>query len=290
MDTYQENPLEKYIQKSELVIINDDLRLRLSKQLLKKYQQGLYDNGIAMMIDNIAQVKALGFRYPANAKPIFYIYVVPDDNFRELLEYPSSRTAKGGSKPVRSYDLDGFIAAYGISSNKLESEKKSNFMQVVESIHELAHLIHDMFFYDERFLEEGFSEALPLYVMDYEATFDEHRELLKTLTEEQIFSAQQLIKLSEDGKFNQPPLIEGRSCAFDPSYISAYLFVRGCLEKLAEKYNLSKVQAAQKFLEIIKFSTCMRQFLVFDIAKAIDMPKEELLHGKKMQLDVIKRL
>lgn len=290
MGTYQVNKLKTYVDESELIIINKDLRIRLSKTLLEKYHQGLYDNGLAQMLDHIKQVKNLGLKYPANANPIFYIYVVPDENFRELLEFPSYRDYKGGGKPVYSYDLDSFNTAYGISNNMLENKKDMKVMQVVNSIHEFTHLVHSMFFNKDRLLSEGFAEALPLYTMDYESSFDEHREMLKTLTEDQILTAGELIDLAEHNEFNIGAIIPGKSCGFDFSYISSYLFVRGCLETIAIKFKLDRSEATQKFLEIVRSSKNTHQWLIYDIANAIDIAKEELLDGKQMQLKVIKEL
>jgi len=290
METYQANILKEYIDKSELIIINEDLRIRLSKELLEKYNQGLYENGLSQMLDCIKQIKSLGIKYPANADPIFYIYIVPNENFRELLNFPSYRNYKGGGKPVSAYDLDSFNSAYGVSNSMLENRKEMNIMQVVNNIHEFAHLVHSMFFNKDRLLSEGFAEALPLYTLDYESSFDEHRKMLKTLTEEQLLSAQQLIGLADNNKFNTGAIIPDKSCAFDFSYISSYLFVRGCLETIASKFNLDRVSATQRFLEIVKQSQCTHQWLIYDIANAIGIPQEELLNGKEMQFNVIKGL
>ncbi len=290
MKKYQVNKLKEYIDKTELLIIDDDFRVRLSNELLEKYNQGLYNKGLTQMLDHIKQIKELEIKYPAKANPIFYIYIVPDNNFRELLNFPSYRNYKGGGKPVPSYDLDGFNNAYGVSNNMLENKKEQNIMQIVNNIHELAHLVHSMFFNENRLLSEGFAEALPLYTMDYESLFDEHREMLKTLTEEQILSAQQLIELADNNNFNIGAIIPNKSCAFDFSYISSYLFVRGCLETIASKFNINRVQATQKFLEIQHQSQCTHQWLIYDMANAIGIPQEELLNGKEMQINVIKKL
>jgi hypothetical protein len=290
MERYQTNILKEYVDKTELLIIDVDLRVRLSKELLEKYNQGLYTNGLAQMLEHIKQIKELGIKYPANANPIFYVYIVPDNNFRELLNFPSYRNYNGGGKPVSSYDLDGFNTAYGVSNNLLENKKELSIMRVVNSIHEFAHLVHGMFFNKDRLLSEGFAEALPLYTMDYESVFDEHREMLKTITEKQILSAQRLIELADNSNFNNGSIIPNKSCSFDFSYISSYLFVRGCLETIASKFNVDRVQATQRFLEIVKQSQCTHQWLIYDIANAIGIPQEELLNSKKMQINIIQNL
>lgn len=84
--------------------------------------------------------------YPANANPIFYVYIVPDNNFQELLNFPLNRNTKGGGRPVTCFDLDGFSTAYGISNNLLENRGKSSLMTKENNIHEFAHLVHGIFF------------------------------------------------------------------------------------------------------------------------------------------------
>jgi len=290
VEKYQKDKLREYIEKSEMVVINDNFRIRLSKNLLKKYNQGLFNDRLSIIIEHIALINTLGIKYPANARPIFYVYIVPKDNFRELLNFPTYRNYKGGGKPVVSYDLDGFNTAYGVSDNMLESTKELNIMRIVNNIHEFAHLVHGMFFNKDRIISEGFAEALPLYTMDYESVFDEHREILKTLTEEQVLSAQQLIELAENNNFQAGAVIPDKSCSFDISYISSYLFVRGCLETIASKFNIDRVQATQRFLEIVRQSQCTQQWLIYDIANSIGIPQEELLNGKDLQFSIIHNL
>ena len=268
------------------------MHIRLSKNLLAKYKAGVYKNYINDILNNIKHINGLGLKYPANAKPVFYLYIVPDDNFKELLGYPLSRAASiTGSKPVTCYDLDGFNTALGMSSNYLENRGSINIMATVGNIHELAHLVHNMFFRaGEWFLAEGFAEALPLYVMDYENKFDKHREALKSLSKNQLLSAQQLMGFRTKDSFNGRPIIPNGYSGYDQSYISSYLFVRGCLEMIADKFKLNRAQATQKLLEIIKFAGYGKQWLVMYLADQIGVSQKDLLEGTDMQFDVIKQL
>lgn len=158
---YTYDQLQKYIKESELVVMNDDFKVRLSKDLLEKYKQNLYSQKLLSIEENIKQINKLGIKYPDNTKPVFYLYIVPDKDFVKLLNFPKDRTYKGGGKAVPSYDLDGFKSAFGISNNILENRAKPSMMQTINTIHELAHLVHSMFFYKNRFISEGFAEALP---------------------------------------------------------------------------------------------------------------------------------
>ena len=62
------------------------------------------------------------------------------------------------------------------------------------------------------------------------------------------------------------------------------------METIVKKYNLSKEQSVQHFLEIIKESDCSNERLIYDIADALDLPRDELLNGKHMQLELLQSL
>lgn len=288
---YRVNKLKEYIDVSVLKIVNENFRIRLSKQLAKKFESGVYAKEINNLADCIEQIRKLGLYYPANATPIFYVYLVSDDDFIDLLEYPY-KTRKGGGRPVPSYDIDGFNYAYGLSQNILEnvSGKEPSIYRTVNDIHEFAHLVHSQFFYKNRFISEGFAETLPLYSMGYESKFYEHRNALKDMKSNQIFSPKKLIDMEKNKTFVGEAIIPNRSCSFDLSYISSYLFVRGCVEEIASKFNINRVKATQKFLEIVRSSQCKDEWLVFDLANALGIPKEELLNTKKLQIKTWKKL
>ncbi len=44
------------------------------------------------------------------------------------------------------------------------------------------------------------------------------------------------------------------------------------------------------FLEIVKGSDCTNEWLIYDIADALNLPREELLDGKQMQLEILQSL
>ncbi len=280
---YKKDELKIYINNTEIIEINSDLKIRLSKEMLVNYEKGLYDYGINNIIDAISEIKGLNIKYPSNAKPIFYVYVVPDDNFVKLLNFPTSRSTKGGGKIVQCYDLDGFSSAYGVSSNIMMNQSETSIMNKVNNIHELSHMIHNMFYSRDRYLCEGFAELLPLYILDYEKKFKQHRELILSLSEEDILTVQELIKLENNNCFDGNATLPNASCSFDKAYLSSYLFVRGCIHLLEDKYKTNKFDAMVKFLEIIRNSRYMYQFLIFDIADCLDVDKEDLLTGKVVQ-------
>lgn len=119
-------------------------------------------------------INTLKIKYPDNARPILYIYIVPYDNYSKLLKIPSTfDKGKGGGKPVRCYDLDGFNSVYGLSQNMLENklDKDKNISRIENKIHELSHIIHSQFFLTNQTICEGFAEALPLFALGLEENF-----------------------------------------------------------------------------------------------------------------------
>ncbi len=290
---YKKNAMKEYINKSELRVFNDRIRVRLSQELAIKYDNGCYYNYLVYINKCFEMIDTLNIQYPSNAHPIFYIYIVPDDSYVELLKFPATfDNGKGGGRPVRCYDLDGFNLAYGLSQNILENRvvDKIDISSLENDIHELAHIVHSQFFNGNQIICEGFAEALPLYALDLEEKYDEHRKALISLSEEQVFSAQEILNSEYDNTFGTEELLPNHSCSFRLSYISSYLFVRGCLEIISKKYNLSKAQSIQYFLEIIRESEYSNEWLIFDIADALDISGDELLEGKKMQLEILQSL
>lgn len=289
---YEKNKLKEYIKNSELRVFNKDIKVRLSKELAIKYDKGYYNEYLNNISKYIKMIKKLNIKYPGNAKPVLYVYIVPDNNYRELLGIPEKYdNGKGGGKPVMCYDLDGFSSAYGLSQNILENKNKETDISKVENeIHELSHIVHSQFFNKNLIISEGFAEALPLYGLNMEKDFTEHKNALLNLEEEQILSVQEILKLEKDGTFGIETILQNKTCSFRISYISSYLFVRGCMEIIAKKFDLKKEDAVQRFLEIVRESECINEWLIFDIADALDLSRKELLNGKQMQLEVLKSL
>lgn len=289
---YEKNKLKEYIKNSELRVFNKDIKVRLSKELAIKYDKGYYNEYLNNISKYLKMIKKLNIKYPGNAKPVLYVYIVPDNNYRELLGIPEKYdNGKGGGKPVMCYDLDGFSSAYGLSQNILENKNKETDISKVENeIHELSHIVHSQFFNKNLIISEGFAEALPLYGLNMEKDFTEHKNALLNLEEEQILSVQEILKLEKDDTFGIETILQNKTCSFRISYISSYLFVRGCMEIIAKKFDLKKEDAVQRFLEIVRESECINEWLIFDIADALDLSREELLNGKQIELEVLKSL
>ncbi len=289
---YQKSLLKEYVKKSELRVYNNKIRIRLSKELALKYDQGIYNNYLNKMEKCFDLINTLNIKYPSNANPNFYIYIVPDDNYEEMLNIPETfNNGKGGGKPVGSIDLDGFNYAYGVSQNLCENHsEKVSIMNFENNVHELAHLVHGEFFSESSLLGEGFAEALTLYTLDLEEQFNEHREALENLKDNQIYTAKELIEQEKNNSFGEEELLANKSCSFRLSYISSYLFVRGLIEIIEAKEKITKQEATQYFLEMIRQSNYTNEWLIYDIADHLNIDKEELLNGKQIQIKVLKEI
>lgn len=168
--------------------------------------------------------------------------------------------------------------------------KEIGISEIENEIHELSHIVHSQFFSKNLIISEGFAEALPLYALNMEEVFTEHKDILSNLNEGQILNAEEILTSENDNTYGTEKISSNKSCSFRLSYISSYLFVRGCMETIAKKFNLSRAQAVQAFLEIVRESECNNEWLIYDIADSLELSREELLYGKQMQLDLIGHL
>ena len=290
---YKENILREYIKNSELRIFNDKVNVRLSKELSIKYDSGIYDTFLNHISMSLNKIENLNIKYPSNSKPKLYIYIVPDDNFEEYLQIPPHfRNGKRGGKPVPCFDLDGFNQAYGLNQYILESANKNsyNISKEVNEIHELAHLVMNQFKNCSSTISEGFAEVVPLYLLDYENIFEEHKNAIKNLKDSEIYTVKELLDSEKDNTYGHTALIENKSCSFRLSYISSYLFVRSCIEKIENEFNLDKIKATQHFLELLRTSKYINEWLIFEIADFIKIDKEKLLYNKDLQVKIINKL
>ena len=286
---YDKDYLKEYIDSSELRVFSDNIKVRLSKELAIKYDNNVYYNYLKRVQEQFDMLNELNIVYPGNAHPILYIYIVPDDNYQILLSFPKKFDKKtGGGRPVNCYDIDGFNKAYGTSQNKIENYPENiNIAREENNIHELSHLIHSQFFDKSNILREGFAEVIPLYVLGYEDLYDEHRNMIINLKDEEILTPQELTNSEKDNSFGTTAVIPNKTCSFRHSYISSYLFVRGCFEIIENKYNLSKKEATQYFLEMIKNTNSYSEWLIYEIANYLDINKDELLNTKTIQMNAI---
>ena len=279
-----QDALREYIKQSEHRVIIDGLFCaRMSSDIAKKFDAGEYNAQIDEHKKCINELNKMQIKYPSNAKPVFYLYVVPDENFAELLQYPY-KNRKGGGKPVNSYDMDGFNTAYASSQNLLLSDKPVGVSQHVNNIHEYAHLIQGQFGHDAQMFQEGFAELVPWYVMEYEKKNPMHLTAMRSMNK--IYTANELLSSVDFTSGRLPNM----TCSFQPSYMSSYLWVRAVVEHMRSKFNLSRVSVIQKFLELYRDIKFGKQLFVKELAKEIGMDADKLLNSTEYQNAVLKQI
>lgn len=279
----QHDALREYINDSESRnVIDAVFCVRMSKDIAKKFDSGLYDNMVNEHKKCLNELTSLHIKYPSSAKPIFYMYIVPDDRFVELLEYPY-KERKGGGRPVPSYDIDGFNAAYGTSQNLLIGNSEVSVLRHINLIHEYAHLIQHQFCFPDQMLAEGFAELIPWYVLEYEQRVPEHLAAVKLM--DRIYTANELL-----GTVSFGDVVPNKTCAFQTSYMSSYLFVRTVVEQIRFKFNLSRIEAVQKFLEILHFTKYRKQFFIVELAGIIGSDVDKLLNSNEYQIEMLKQI
>ena len=283
--TYQKNLLREYIQNSCLRIFNNLIYIRLSKDLTENYDKWLYSDYLNSMYKAYKELLSLELKQPCNGIPNLYIYIVPQDNYAKLLSYPEKYNRwTGGWKPVKSYDIDGYLQAYGVSQNLcINYPKEPTISRIENNIHELTHIICGQFAYKWSTISEWLAEAVPLFILDYEKQFTEHREVILSLKQEDIITASELFFSEKDNSFWTISVNPKKTCSFRYSYISSYLFVRWLLETIIEIKWLSKVWALQCLLELLKNSEYGKEWLIADISNELWLNPNEIIKWKIMQ-------
>lgn len=275
--------LREYIDKSEKrVIVDGVFYARMSPEIAKKFDAGVYDFMLQEHKKCIKELQAMNVKYFAGAKPVFYIYIVPDENFVELLSFPYKDRNSGG-RPVGAYDFDSFNSAYGTSQNLLTMKDQISNAKHVNLIHEYAHLIGHQFGFREQMVSEGFAETVPWYVLEYEKSVPLHAQCLASM--EKIYTANEL--LTSVAFTDKVP---GQTCSFQPSYISSYLWVRAVIECIESKFHLSRFDAVQKFLELCGMSRYGKQWFVMELADIIGVSADKLLNSTEYQMLILEKI
>ena len=280
--------LRDYLKDSELRIADENLYIRMSSELAKKYDAGDYDIAVAEHIGCIRELTALNL-LPDNDKK-FYIYLVPDDCFADLLMYPY-RERDGGGRPVGCFEKDGFCYAYGSSQNRFSVHREYSAQSHANNIHEYCHLIFEEFYPKRHQLfHEGFSELIPWYLLDYDIKDKNKSGKIRYHIDEvlsgDIYSADQLLG-TKNVFLDQ---VVGATCAFQKSYISAYMFMRLIIEKIQEKYNLDKVAAVKMFLSWGPKTTNNSGLLITEFANKLGLNVEKLLYTTDYQKEVLQEM
>lgn len=273
--------LQDYLKNSELRIVNDNFRIRMSPDIANNYDKGIYNNAIAEHTAYIKEILALGLHNTLDKKPIIYTYLVPDDRLKELLMYPYDRSR--GGRPVACFDKDGLFSAYGATQNTFIMNGTPSVAIRVNHIHEYVHLIQGQFHpFKHMLFQEGFAEMVPWYLMDYEKKCPAHA---MALVNTDIYSADELLK---GASFRD--VVPNRTCSFQKSYMSSYLFIRAVIENIEKNLNLTKQQAAVEFLKCYGADDTDKYSLIQNLANVAKIDYDKLVHATDYQKEVLQRI
>lgn len=281
--------LKEYIDGCKLIKYNDFFYIRMSDDILEKYKSGIYDRELDNFNRAILDIEKLGTVYPNNERPIFYLYMVPFDNYKELLDFPACfDLGKGGGKPVDSFESNGFDYALGYSEN-LFVNRKQTISKYANTLHEVAHLVNSKFCNKNRFIHEGFADAVAFYSFDMESKFEQHFDMIKNLTEDDIYSVKDLLRAEDSDEFDSISIMPAINCSFVKGYVSSYLFTRVILEQIELKYGVSRYEATNIYLNMLN-NELHSEGLVEYLSNKLDLSFDILYEDKDYQFQVINGL
>ncbi len=272
--------LADYIEKSEMRMADKNICIRMSPDLAEKYDDGVYNLAVSEHVGCVRELMALNL-LPDKAKKV-YIYIVPDDELVELLNYPY-QCAESGGRPVPCFNRDGLRWAYGASQNTFILKKNSGVNNHVNDLHEYSHLIENEFRGRCLLFSEGFAELIPWYVLGYE---DKSKTHIDAVLGTDIYTANDL--LMNKNVFNDA--VPNKTCSFQKSYISSYIFVRTLVKKIEQKFKVDKIGAVKIWLQWMAESGYDKTFLVIELAKKLGMDAEKLLETTDYQKEVLQKI
>lgn len=74
MRWYEKDYLLEYIKNSESRVFSNNIKVRLSKELISKYGEGIYTNYLIRFQLELDMLMVLKIKLPGNAKPNLYLY------------------------------------------------------------------------------------------------------------------------------------------------------------------------------------------------------------------------
>lgn len=234
--------LNDYVKKSQVRVVNENLRFRMLPDIAQNYDLGLYAKTVDMWSDLVKEISQIKIEYPYDKKSVFYVYFVPDDFYSNM---PGFELVIG--KPMDGLDSDGFSSALcylqsTLTKGEPNSDKANLFNRVIK-LHELSHCISSNFGDGVFPFSEGFSEIIPWYILGYEKLIPTHLKWMRALPK--IYT---LKDFSDANVVNER--LDRKIASYRTSYISLYLVTRAIISNIAKRYKVSPRVAVQKFLDL----------------------------------------
>ena len=228
------------------VEMNSALRIYLTQEEYERYKK----DGAAEFTYQINKVINL-----LSSQNIPY----PKEGYYQIVVLPQGEVFKNITGLPFTYGfggIDGWPEALAFDDSRFFKLNPDTYF--IGLVHEFAHLVHGdwISIYP---ICEGFAEAVPFYILNL--TDKKQQAIALNLTHKEIYSVNNLIKR---GMFIKEDSKEERIRAqYRKTYISMYLWMRGYLETVQQKYNLNKIEALnfvlQEFKKAAAFPTLKKQ-------------------------------
>ena len=211
------------------------LRVYLTEDEYKKYTQEGAKEFTEQINKAINLLSSQNMPYPKEGS--YQIVVLPQGEvFKNISGVPWTYGING---------IDGWPQALAFDDSRFFNLNPNTYF--IGLVHELAHLIHGDWL-DIYPICEGFAEAVPFYILNL--TDEKQRQIALNLKPKQISSVDKLIKR---GMFlPEEDYSKAGRVQYLKTYISMYLWMRGYLIKVQEKYNFDKLQALNFVLQEFK--------------------------------------
>jgi len=271
------NFVREYVDQSEVRIVNDRLRFRMLPDKAKRFDKGLYDNVSNFWSGIVEEISQIKIKYPDNKESIFYVYFVQNDFFAKS-HIPEFVNIVG--KPVCSFDEKGFKNSLAYIQSALDREwcnDEKNVFNRITKLHECAHLIHSNFGSRERFIDEGFAEVVPWYILGYEKRVSTHLTWMRALPK--IHTVSDFL----NNGFPYEKRFGKKIASYKSGYVSAYLFCRAVISGIENKFKISPCKALQKFLDFWYDTKCYGKDFIIQLAKFAEMDADKLIYTTEYQ-------
>lgn len=247
------------------------LRIYLTKEEYNQYQK----NGapeFTRQITEVINVLSLHHLFPPTG--YYQVVVVPKgEDFKNISGLPFTQGIGGidGWPEALIFDDSCFFALSPTAS-------------FVGLVHEFTHLVHGDLIEIYPILE-GLAEAVPFYILNL--TDEKQQEIALHLTPQEIYPVTTLIK---NGMFIDNT--KNTQAQYRKTYVSMYLWMRGYLETVQQKYNLDKLQALNFVLENFKQAAALPTLKQQEdyIAKLIGLKRKQVFDKINLQLTAQKSL
>ncbi len=259
-----------------IVNVSPNMQIMLKQDEYKKFKERGAECFISRMLKNFHNISTLKFELPQPPKLTFYV-LKHGSEYKQMSGLPFESGMGGGDGLGTSALVVDDVWFFDDTGNGYGCDRVT-----IGLTHELAHIILNAYpknNYNEAF-EEGWAELVPQYLAEMEMGDEIRTNIIKTLKNDDIYELEWL--MDNCMYCDEKSMVAQHR----KTYISMYLWMRGYVHEIEQKYGLDKMSAfnfmMKKWSAMPKFAT--REEWMTAIGNIIDMSGEDVLHSKKLQL------